>query len=136
MSRLAELHKAEKELYRQIQAYYTAIRRPWLEWTTFTLALLAASALVLRRFGIGIINYHAEGEWLVAMYWVCLFLFLCLDSIFTKARHPLPVPFGFASFGRIYEKFAMQGRAWQILLVLMLPVTARLIAAIMAATAK
>lgn len=131
MSLLAEQHKAERELYRQTKAYYASIRRPWLERITFILALVASILVSLRRFGLGITDYERHGQWLTLFYWVALILFAGLDSIFTKAHHPIPIPFGGLNPSRLYEKFAMQERAWQLLLVLMLPLTARLIAAIM-----
>lgn len=131
MSLLAEQHKAERELYRQTKAYYAAVRRPWLEHITFTLALVASILVSLRRFGIGITDYEHHGQWLTLFYWVALILFVGLDSIFAKAHHPVPIPFGGLNPSRLYEKFAMQERAWQLLLVLMLPLTARLIVAIM-----
>jgi hypothetical protein len=133
MSRIAERHKAEMELYRQTKAYYDAIRRPWLEWTTFVLALAGSVAVSLRRFGIGITDYEHEGQWLTLYYWISLALFCVLDAAVARARHPLPISFGPLNPSRIYEKFATQERAWQLLLVLMLPVTARLVVAVMLA---
>ena len=118
------------EQYRQSKAYYASIRRPWLERVTFTLALLASIAVSLRRFGIGITDYEHEGQWLTVFYCVSLILFLGLDTIFAKAHHPVPMPLGGFNPSRIYEKFTMQGRAWQLLLVLMLPLTARFIVAL------
>src|SRR5882757_5513594 len=131
MSLPAEQHKAELELYRQTKAYYASIRRPWVERVTFTFALLASVAVSLRRFGIGITDYEHHGQWLTLAYWVALILFAGLDSFVAKAHHPVPIPFGGLNPSRLYEKFAMQERAWQILLVLMLPPAARLIVAIM-----
>jgi hypothetical protein len=132
MSFRAEQHRLEKEQYRQTKAYYASIRRPRLERITFTLALLASIAVSLRRFGIGITDYGHQGQWLTALYWVSFILFVGFDSIFAKAHHPVPAPFGAFNLSRIYEKFAMQERAWQLLLVLMLPLTVRLIVAVMA----
>lgn len=130
MSLRAQQHRAELELYRQTKAYYDSIRRPWLERITFSLALLASVLVSLRRFGIGIINNEHHGQWLIAFYWVSFVLFIGLDSIFAKARHPVPIPFGGFNPSRIYEKFATQERGWQLFLVLMLPLLARLIAAV------
>jgi hypothetical protein len=48
------------------------------------------------------------------------------DSWVARAWHPIPNPLGGVNPGRMYEKVAMQERAWQLLLVLMLPITARL----------
>jgi len=119
------------ELYRQTKAYYDSIRRPWLEWTTFILALIGSSAVALRRFGVGLFGSPQEAEWLLVYYWVSLLLFAVLDAVVAKARHPIPIPFGPLNPSRIYEKFAAQERAWQLLLVLMLPVIARLVVALM-----
>jgi hypothetical protein len=132
MSRLAELHRAEKELFDETQRYYAAIRRPWLEWTTFVVAVDVAIVVALRIFGVRLTGHPAEGEWVTGARWVSLFLFACLDTMISRERHPLPAPAFFAYFGRIFEKFAMQGRTWQLLLVLMPPITARLIVAGMA----
>jgi len=132
MSRLAELHRAEKELYRETMAYYAAIRRPRLEWTTFALAATMSFLVTLHMFGVGFFNYRIEGEWLTAAWWICLAPFTSLDTFLARARHPMPAAF-FAFFGRIYEKFAMQERAWQLLVVLMLPVTARFAIAVVRA---
>jgi len=126
----AEQHKVELEQYRQTKAYYASIRRPRLERITFAIALLASVTVSLRRLGIGITDYEHHGQWLTLFYWVALVLFVGLDSIWTKAHHPVPIPFGGFNPSRIFEKFAMQERAWQLLLVLILPLTARLIAAI------
>lgn len=131
MSLRAEQHRIEKEQYRQTKAYYALIRRPRLERITFALALLASILVSLRRFGIGITDYEQQGQWLTAFYWVSFVLFIGFDSVFAKAHHPVAAPFGAFNLSRIYEKFAMQERAWQLLVVLMLPLTARLIVAIM-----
>lgn len=131
MSFQAEQHKAELEQYRQTKAFYASIRRPWLERVTFAFALLTSVAVSLRRFGIGITDYEHHGQWLTVAYWITFLFFVGLDSIFTKAHHPVPIPFGNLNLSRIYEKFAMQERAWQLLIVLMLPVTARFIVALM-----
>jgi|GEM_PF-6603665 len=131
MSRIAEQHRAELEQYRQIEAYYASIRQPWVERITFALALTAAVLVSLRRLGIGFTDYEHHGQWLTLGYWVALILFAGLDSIFAKAHHPVPIIFGGFNPSRVYEKFATQGRAWQLLLVLMLPLAARLIVEVM-----
>lgn len=135
MSRLAELHRAEKELYRETMAYYAAIRRPRLEWTTFALAATMSILVTAHMFGIGLADYQSEGSWVAAGWWICLALFTNLDTLLAKARHPMPAAF-FAFFGRIYEKFAMQERAWQLIVVLMLPITARFVIAALRATSR
>lgn len=132
MSPRVERHKAELEKYRLAKAYYALIRRPWLERTTFTRALLAALAVSLRRFGIGIISYEREGSWMYLFYGVSLVLFLGFDSLLTKAHYSVPMPLGGFNPSRIFEKFTFQGRTWQLLLVLMLWPTARLIFALRA----
>ncbi len=131
MSPRTEQRKAELDLYRQTKAYYESLRSPWFERVTFAFALLAAVLVSLRRLGIGITDYDHHGQWLTAFYWVCFLIFVGWDSVFAKARHPMPIPLGGLNPSRVYEKFAVQERAWQLLLVLMLPITARLIAAIM-----
>ena len=131
MSLRAEQHKAELEDYRRAKAYYASIRRPRLERITFTLALVASIAVSLCRFGIGLTGDEHYGEGITIFYCVSLLLFVGLDSVFAPAHHPVPILFGGLNPSRLYEKFAMQERAWQLLLVLMLPLTARLIAAIL-----
>jgi hypothetical protein len=118
------------EQYRQTRAYYASIRRPGLEWATFVLALLASSSVCLRVFGVGFSNDNHSTQWLTAFYWGSLIVFASLDSFLSKAHHPVPTPFGSLNPARIYEKFAMQERAWQLILVLMLPLTVRLVDAI------
>jgi hypothetical protein len=130
MSFGAQQHRAEMEQYRQTRAYYASIRRPGLEWATFVLALLASSSVCLRVFGVGFSNDNHSTQWLTAFYWGSLIVFASLDSFLSKAHHPVPTPFGSLNPARIYEKFAMQERAWQLILVLMLPLTVRLVDAI------
>jgi hypothetical protein len=84
----------------------------------------------LRKFGIGLPEREHLRQWLFLFYWGSFLLFVSLDSFLTKVRHPVPILFGPLHPERIYEKFATQERAWQLLLVLMLPVTARLVGAI------
>ena len=131
MSLAAEQHKAEKEQYRQTKAYYASICRPTIERITFAFALAASIASAGRILGWWLLGY---GQLLTLFYIVSFIAFIGLDTIFAKAHHPVPLPFGGFNPSRIYEKFAMQERAWQILVVLMLPVTARLISAIMFAS--
>src|SRR5687768_10091646 len=123
MSYYVEQRKAEIAQFREIEACYAAIRRPWLERITFTIALLAAVAVSLRRFGIGITDYEHHGQWLTLFYWIAFVAFVGLDPIFAKAHHPVRMPLGGFNPIRMYEKFALQKRAWQLLLVLMLPLT-------------
>ena len=120
-------HRAEQALYRQTVAYYSSTRRPWLERITFTFALLSSILVSLRRLGLGFTDYENHGQWLTLFYWVSLLLFLGLDTVFAKAHHQIQIPFGGLNPSRIFEKFVMQGRVWQLLLVLMLPVSARLL---------
>ena len=129
MSLRAEHYKAEIAHHQQIRAFYAAIRRPWLEIITFGLALLGSILVSLRRFGIGITDYEHQGQWLTVYYWVALLLFVSADSIFCRTRRPDGLSFG--GFNPL-EKFAAQGRLWQIALVLMLPITARVIVAAVA----
>ncbi len=117
-------------------AYYAAIRRPRLERTTFALAATMSLLVTAHMFGIGFVNYRVEGQWFAACWWICFALFTSLDTLLARARHPMPAAAFFAFFGRIYEKFAMQERAWQLLVVLMLPVTARFVIAILHATSR
>ncbi len=128
MSRRAEQHRVEMAQYRQIKAYYASIRRPVLERATFFIALLASIAVSFRRLGIVFVDYQHESQWLTLAFWISVILFAVFDLLFAKTPHPVPIAFGSFNPGRIYEKFAMQERMWQLLLVLMLPVTARLIA--------
>jgi hypothetical protein len=128
MSRASEQHKAEMEQYRQIKAYYDSIRRPVLERITFALALVASIVAAGRILGLWLTGY---GQWVAVFYGVSLIAFVGLDSVIAPAHHPVPLPLGGFNPSRIYEKFSVQERAWQILVVLMLPVTARLIAAFM-----
>ncbi len=118
--------RAELEQYRRIKAYYASIRRPVFEWITFSIALavsLVASGCIAGWWLDGF------GQWLAVFYIVSFVAFVGLDSIFAPAHHPVPVPFGGFNPSRLYEKFAMQERAWQVLLVIMLPAAARLYAA-------
>ncbi len=131
MSLAAEQHKAEREQYRQTKAYYASIRRPGIERITFAFALAASITSAGRILGWWLLGY---GQCVTLFYIISFIAFIGLDSIFAKALHPVPLPFGGFNPSRIYEKFAMQERAWQILVVLMLPVTARLISAIMFAS--
>ncbi len=119
-------HQAELEQYRKAKAYYASIRRPRLEGVTFSLALVASVAASIRIAGWGLVGY---GEWLAIFYIVATVAFVGLDSIFAPAIHPVPLPLGGLNPSRLYEKFAMQERSWQLLLVLMLPAAARLYAA-------
>ena len=130
MSLRTEQRDAERKLYRQTRDHYASMRRPWLERVTFALAVLAAVLVSLRRLGVGITDYEHHGQWLTVFYWIAFLLFVGLNSVFAKARHPVPALFGGLNPSRVYEKFAVQERAWQLLLVLMLPLTARLIVAI------
>lgn len=128
MSLAAEQHKAEMEQYRQTKAYYASIRRPTIEKITFAFALAASIMSAVRILGWWLIGY---GQWVTLFYIVSFIAFIGLDSIFAKAHHHVPLPLGGFNPSRIYEKFAMQERAWQILVVLMLPLTARIISGIM-----
>jgi hypothetical protein len=119
--------RADLEAYKRTRAYYQSIRRPGWEWVTFSVALLASILTGLRIAGVWLIGY---GEPLVIGDIVALFAFVGFDSIFAKAHHPMPNPLGGFNPGRIYEKFAMQERAWQLLLVLMIPVVSRMIIAL------
>jgi hypothetical protein len=131
MSRRAEQHRAELEAYRKTKEYYASIRRPGLERVTFGVALAAAIAAAGRILNLWLIGY---GEWITVIYAIAFVSFVGLDSIFTRADHPVDLPLGGFNPSRIYEKFAMQERAWQVLVVLMLPLTARLVLAIIVAT--
>lgn len=131
MSLRAEQHRAEKEQYRQTKAYYASIRRPMMERITFAFALAGSIASAGLILGLWLPGY---GEWVTLFYIVSFIAFIGLDSIFAQAHHPVPLPLGGFNPSRIYEKFSMQERAWQILVVLMLPLTARLISAIRFAT--
>jgi hypothetical protein len=126
MSFAARQHRAELERYREIKAYYSSIRRPAIERITFAFALAASITSAGRILGWWLIGY---GQWIALFYILSFIAFVGLDSIFAPARHPVPLPLGGFNPSRIYEKFSMQERAWQILVVIMLPVTARLIAA-------
>lgn len=130
MSFHSSQHAEEAALYRQTKAYYAAIRRPWLERILFTLCLAVSLAAALTWFGISPAAWPDYNDWLTVLYWVCLLLFVGADSLLAKASHPRPVPFGPFHLGRIYEKFAMQERSWQLLVILMLPLTGRLLFAI------
>ena len=130
MSFAAEQHRVELERYREAQAYYASIRRPALERITFAVALVASIASAGRILGWWLVGY---GQWVVLFSIVSFLAFVGLDSIWAKASHPVPLPLGGFNPSRIYEKFSMQERAWQILLVLMLPVTARFVAAFLSA---
>lgn len=130
MSIRAEQHRAEIEEYRRVQEYYATTRQLWIESITFAFALIVSMVAALRRLGIVIMNHEYAGQWMVLGYWTAFFLFVALDSLLAKQRHPVPVLFGPLNPERIFEKFAAQGRIWQLVLVLMLPVTARFITAV------
>lgn len=125
MSFAAERHRAEIEVYRQSKAYYESIRRPARDGITFAIALTASVTIAGRTLGLWLMG---SGQWVILFYFISLIVFVGLDSVFTRARHPVPLPLGGFNPSRIYEKFSMQERAWQLVLVLMLPVTARLVA--------
>lgn len=117
----------EPESQRRLRAYYAATRWPALERTTFVLALLPAVLEALRSFDFSLTNRGSEGTWLLVIRWLTFVPFVVLDSFLITTRHPIPIRFGPYHPRRIYEKFLFQNRAWQLLLVLFLPITARLI---------
>lgn len=126
--------QAQLDQYRELKDYYTANRRPVVERITFLLALSAAILVSLRRFGIGYFGLPNEAEWVVLFYWLSVILFAGLDSIFVQARHPVSLPLGGFNPSRIFEKFSMQGRLWQLAVILCLPPLARI--AVYAVTLK
>src|SRR4051812_34268900 len=122
MSPSAQKHREEMERFRQTKAYYASIRRPAVEWTTFIVALAAAILAGGRLLGW----WLGPGGWVFGAYVVALIAFVGLDSIFAPAHDPVRMPLGGFNPSRMYEKFVMQERAWQLVLVLMIPATARL----------
>ena len=91
MSLAAREHRAEWERYREAQAYYASIRRPALERITFAVALVASIASAGRILGWWLVGY---GQWVVLFSIVSFIAFVGPDSIWAKARHPVPLPLG------------------------------------------
>ena len=123
--------KIEMNQYLITKSYYDAIRSLWIERITFTFAMLAAIAMVLSKFRISLIASQHYNQSITIFYWTSCILFFALDSIISKARHPIPAMFGPFNPARILEKFTMQGRAWQLVLVIVVPQAAHLIAVFM-----
>jgi hypothetical protein len=119
-------HREQMERFRQMKAYYASIRRPWLEWVTFLWALAAATL-----YAGACLRWWLPGRGIPVFlcYGAAVILFIGIDSIFAPAHDPVRMPLGGFNPSRMYEKFVMQERAWQLIVVLLIPATARLIAA-------